>query len=78
MTSTIPTIAVADQRLLLLERAAIMQYDGGCTRHEAEQLARSRPWDTDRHWGAPRPQQVEMDLGLGEFRDQMRQIWKDY
>lgn len=68
----------ADQRLAWGERAAILQHDGGCTRAEAEHLARERPWDTDPHWGKPRPVQVEMDLELQEFRAQMKGIWKDY
>jgi hypothetical protein len=60
------------------ERAAIMQYEGGLSRTEAEHLARTRPWDNDPHWGVPMPQQVEMDLGLGEFRQAMKGIWQDY
>lgn len=44
------------------ERAAIMQYDGGLSCHEAERLARERPWDTDPRWGFPVPVQAELDL----------------
>ena len=61
------------------ERAAIMEFDGGLGRLEAERLARERPWDEDLTWGLPRA--VQMELGAcppkpGEERepDYIRQM----
>jgi hypothetical protein len=46
------------------ERAAILEFDGGFPRLDAERLAKERPWDKDPTWGLPRAVQVEMfDVG---------------
>ena len=51
------------------ERAAIMEFDGGVPRLEADRLARERPWDTDPTWGMPRPVHVEMFEDVGAVRE---------
>ncbi|BDV42418.1 hypothetical protein GURASL_13410 [Geotalea uraniireducens] len=57
------------------ERAAIMEHCGGLDRHEAKRLARERPWETDKWWGMPQPEQLtfEDDPLAGEFFQSMKQ-----
>lgn len=42
------------------ERVAIMVVDGKIPLHEAQRLAKERPWENDRSWGLPSPQQLKL------------------
>lgn len=59
--------------MIFEERAALMEYEGGLERKEAERRARKIIQGR-----AAEPEQVELDLGQQEFRQAMRQLWKDY
>lgn len=62
-----------DERQRLEERAAIMEYDGGMDRPEAERLARKCLDGTFEE-----PLQQPLNLGQQQFRQQMKQIWRHY
>lgn|GEM_PF-5782763 len=62
----------ADERIAFEERVAIMVHDGGMDPTEAERRAKKIIEGRDE------PEQVELDLGQQEFRQAMRQLWRDY
>lgn len=62
-----------EQLELYEERAAILEYCNGLPRAEAERKARKIV-----EGRGAEAEQVEMDLGRMEFRQQMRRIWSDY
>lgn len=66
-----------DRQIEFDERAGIMQFCGGLSRSEAERLTRERPWEKDKQWGMPKPEQMSFadDPLAAQFFREMRRMY---